>query len=671
MRFDKLANRVATTVAAVCALVFAVIAVFSITAFSRAERSSAEEAARGQVAAVVDLLELTAKSHQANGMKRLGVLKGLLGDAVKGLEAGSDKDALGFPIYRVGSEVINGNEKLLLRWKDILIADPAFLLFNEKGEMVRISTLLKDKDGKSMLGKPIAANSPEAKTVLEGKEWSGVVQRSNKFYVSAFLPVITAGGKVVGAWSVRTDVSDDMARLNETLKSMKFGDSGYPYALKIEKNPDDSLLTLHPKLEGKTAREVQGPLPKLAAEMAEKSSGSLTYFYPDESGKEREKIVVFKQSPAWGWTVAGGTWISEYNKHANAIRWEMAMACTLGALVSALAAWFAANRGLAGVGPVADGVRRLGAGDFTQAIPDAPCEIGAIAREANVARENIARLIREISTSSGEAFASAHSLEQATRQVAAETDAQSASAADLAAAVEELSVSITHTADQTHRSTESSNETLAFAQRGREAARAVSSEMRKIAEETHQAETLMAQLADNANQIAGMASSISELADQTNLLALNAAIEAARAGEAGRGFAVVADEVRKLAEKSTQFTNQIAATVATASSGSVRAAEATKQISQQAQEATRLAAEAEAVLDAIAASGRRSVEASSEIASAAQQQGVTSQAIAQTVERIAQAADVNNHQAQGLLQEVRALEQIAQRLEQNAGSFRA
>jgi methyl-accepting chemotaxis protein len=235
----------------------------------------------------------------------------------------------------------------------------------------------------------------------------------------------------------------------------------------------------------------------------------------------------------------------------------------------------------------------------------------------------------------------------------------SETASAMAAAVEEMTVSVAHISQNAQETSGITQHTGDLSQQGSEVIHRTVKEMHAMAKAVRESSESITELGRQSEQISGIVQVIKDVADQTNLLALNAAIEAARAGEQGRGFAVVADEVRKLAERTTSATGEISTMISAIQGSSVSAVGTMGNAAGRVESGVTLADQAGEAITNIQEGAKQVRTHVDDITSILAEQGTTSQTIAQQVERVAQAAEQNSAAARNSSEAAKNIEHLA------------
>ena len=188
-------------------------------------------------------------------------------------------------------------------------------------------------------------------------------------------------------------------------------------------------------------------------------------------------------------------------------------------------------------------------------------ELGEISENYNSFMKTISKDISETFRSISNIMEHVFPLSFSTLRLRGMNEETQRLAGEVAAASEQISVTVRDSAENISHSSVKANETLEVSKEGVVVMRETTDISNEVSTMVNGLAVEMSELLQASKEVGDIVMVITDITEQTNLLALNAAIEAARAGEHGRGFAVVADEVRKLAEKTNTSAGDIAKVV--------------------------------------------------------------------------------------------------------------
>jgi len=334
----------------------------------------------------------------------------------------------------------------------------------------------------------------------------------------------------------------------------------------------------------------------------------------------------------------------------------------VGLIVAFFATSFGISRMMNGISSLRDTMRAMamGGGDLTVNLTvDSQDEVGQTKDAFNRFAAILRGMVSGIKGDSGRLLEGIERVAQATAHISQGSKEQAESANATAAAVEEMTVSISHIADSAKNAEQLTRDSGKASQQLAGDVQETAEEIARISTTVRQLEAVLHELDGRSMQISNIVGVIKEIADQTNLLALNAAIEAARAGEQGRGFAVVADEVRKLAERTGVSTVEIGDTIRLIQDETKKAVGSMEGAVQQVLRGVEKSQAVTRSITQIERSAQEVEQALISIASATSEQSLASQEIARNIARMHEMTDSADASIQQTQNETERLRQLA------------
>ena len=296
-------------------------------------------------------------------------------------------------------------------------------------------------------------------------------------------------------------------------------------------------------------------------------------------------------------------------------------------------------------------------------------EIGALASQVNLFVEKLQQMFRQVSHSADHVKDITIDVYKQIELAQSYTQTQSNSTHSVAAAVEEMNLTVKEISNSAQGASDVASTT-------EEHVSCSASTINDAMQNVEKLDALMSKSVDSVNALSLSIDSITRIlevirgiSDQTNLLALNAAIEAARAGDQGRGFAVVADEVRSLAKRTHESTEEINTMIIELNTKASETVHDIQQGSASTRETSQYLISCVEALENISQQVARLTEVNTHVATATREQASATNEISQNISVISQTAQETSRSMQTSFALVNELDKESKALNHTIGRF--
>jgi len=201
-----------------------------------------------------------------------------------------------------------------------------FVKMRPVGDMLRIATSVRNKKGERAIGTYIPAKNPDGSdnpvvsTILQGKEYIGRAFVVDQWYITAYYPLKSQNGEVVGMVYVGIPQKSVEESLRKAIYSIKIGETGYVYVLGGSgKEKGHYLISKDGKRDGENIWESKDANGKFFIQeivnTTTQKPGEIDFFRyfwknPGEDAA-RPKIVAAIYYKDWDWVIGAGSYEDE------------------------------------------------------------------------------------------------------------------------------------------------------------------------------------------------------------------------------------------------------------------------------------------------------------------------------------------------------------------------